>query len=131
MGNPMTLKSPRAQERLREIKELVRHESLTRRELQAKTDIGIKVLRNYLVYLQENNEIYIEYFHKVGKVYAPCFRLGDKPSVHSRLDTNNLRPVPGEVCPPPSKMRKDEWVPRCDWAASWVPIRRRDEEVQA
>jgi hypothetical protein len=109
MGNLMTMGSPRVQERLREIKELIKHESLTRREIQAKTSVGIKVLRNYLVYLQENNEIYIEHFHKVGKTYAPCFRSGDRPDVK----------------------REVLWVPRCDWAASWVPIRRRDEEVQA
>ena len=135
MGNPMTMESPRVQERLKEIRELLRRRSLTSREIQAKTGIGVKALRNYIAYLRGKNEIFIERFDKVGKTFAPCLKLGSKPDAERELGVRSRRSTVGKKVLPVSnevheEVRSGGWVPRCDWAASWIPIRRRDEETQ-
>jgi hypothetical protein len=122
MGNKMTMQSDRAIKKINIIKEAISNKSLTRSELEVVTGIDCKSLRGYVKYLKENNEVYIACFQRKGKTYAPCYQVGDKQdATYSTMESNPI--------PPLSVIRCNDWVPRCDWAASWIPIRGRNEEI--
>jgi len=123
MGNPMTMKSVRALEKIKIIKNAITNESLTTAELIIFTGMDGKSVRNYISHLRLNNEVYVQFLQKKGKTYAPCYRLGNKPDVSDCSLPLNMRPAKDSA-------RNPNWVPKCDWAASWIPVRSRVEKAQ-
>lgn len=122
MGNKMTMKSDRAIKKIKIIKDALNNKSLTSSELQVATGIDGKSLRGYVKYLKENNEVYIACFQKKGKTYAPCYQAGDMQDATYSTTESNAKPLLREII-------VNDWVPRCDWAASWIPIRGCNEEI--
>jgi hypothetical protein len=114
----MKYSSPAVQAKLDTILAVLADEALTLREIAARSEISLASLKNYLPYLRAERAIYIKHYAQRGAAYAPAYTAGDHDDA---LLEPSFKPEPLV----PRKM----FVPRRDWAASWIPTKQQTQHT--
>jgi len=141
----MTFTSTTASKRIEKIQQLLCEKGMTVSELRTEIHLTPRWVRAYLKYLQEKKQVYITAWRRTTedkKDYPiPVYRWGSarnarkpapKPSVlRQQILRKKLVADPASHASHLAMRRAKRLKPYRDWASSWIPTRRPDEEVQA